>query len=130
MTSKNMEVVLIKQNLDTPITQDKLVHIAMAWQRGTISDRIRKPGKVPGPIFKDDFEEMTSDEIEHFIWINMVGIKGMPLFGNGAGAVVLRTEIDWFPKGNDLTHCRRFCRDREYNQVCARHRLLEGHCFA
>jgi hypothetical protein len=52
----------------------------------------------------------------------MLEINGLPLFGNGTGQVMIRTEIDWFPVGHDLTVCRRFCRDREYYQVCARHR--------
>ena len=113
-----MEVVLTKQSLDAPITQDKLVHISMQWQLGVIPDRIRKPGKVPPPVFTEDFEEMKTEDIKHLILMKMVGIKGLPLLGKGTGSVVLRTEIDWFPQGDDLSNCRRFCRDREYTQVC------------
>ena len=95
----------------------------MLWQQGRIPDRIRKPGKVPPPGIQDDCEFTSELDIKHMIHLRMLEINGLPLFGNGAGQVILRTEVDWFPEGHDLTACRRFCRDREYYQVWARPRI-------
>lgn len=114
--------MLMELSVDTPIFQAKLVYITMQWQQGRIPDRIRKPGKVPPPVFQDEFEFTRELDVKHIIHLRMLEINGLPLFGNGTGQVMIRTEIDWFPVGHDLTVCRRFCRDREYYQVCARHR--------